>query len=133
MTVAWTGEQPLAARVVRGQSEPEILGWQFADMADGHRPLAIPVLMLDTALPQLPHTQAYLFSVAPTAQSCRRESLQLECTSTGHSLELVAQERTLARLEWRSRCGMDHNAADAGGPLQLRVDWSGRCHDFTVS
>jgi hypothetical protein len=132
MTFAWTGEQPIAARVVRGQSKPEMLGWQFADMAEGHRADPIPVLMLDTTLPQLPHAQAYLISVAPSTEACRKESLQLQQTSTGHALEILAEAGTLARVEWLSQRGTDGDAAHAGAPMRLRVDWSGKCRDFTV-
>ena len=66
---AWAGSGQSVADVVRGQTEPELLGWRFANMNEGNRPVPIPTLRIQRELPGLPAVQALFLTADPAGRT----------------------------------------------------------------
>jgi hypothetical protein len=114
---AWTGTGPSRAEVVRGQTEPELLGWRFANMNEGNRPIPIPTLRIHRRLDEFPAVQA-LFLTADPAGRARTGRVEMQA-GEGDSLGLFALN-----------CDSGFSATVDVSAERVRVRMHGADHDF---
>ncbi|MCC5848449.1 MAG: alginate lyase family protein [Verrucomicrobia bacterium] len=81
---AWAGSGEAVADVVRGQTEPELLGWRFANMNEGNRAIPIPTLRIERQLPGLPAAQALFLTADPAGQTRTGRVEMREGEQPGH-------------------------------------------------
>lgn len=110
MRLSWASQTPLTACVHRGQQEPQLLGWQFADMNLGHHALPIPTLALHTPLAGLPHLQAYWLSVTPGDMDLPGESIHINQNGDQVTLEILTESN------------VNYRFSSSGAPLLLPND-----------
>lgn len=81
---AWAGSGESVADVVRGQTEPEWLGWRFANMKEGNQAVPIPTLRIRRRLPELPAAQSLFLTADPAGQTRSGRVEMREAEQPGH-------------------------------------------------
>lgn len=113
----WTGSGEDIADVVRGQTEPEWLGWRFANMNEGNRPIPIPTLRIQRRLPELPAVQALFLTADPAGQ-----------TRTGRVEMQKSQQGDLG--VFTLNCDSDFTATVTVSTDSVKVEVDGEEHVF---
>lgn len=68
LRMSWSANNGTRAVVVRGQEEPELLGWRFLNMGEGNRPVPIPTLQVNRPVEGLPALDVYVLQATPPGQ-----------------------------------------------------------------
>ena len=68
LRMSWSANNGTRAVVVRGQEEPELLGWRFLNMGEGNRPVPIPTLLVNRPVEGLPALDVYVLQATPAGQ-----------------------------------------------------------------
>jgi hypothetical protein len=94
--VTWNDPAKVRSRVASGEENPELLGWRFEGQSKGHKPVAIPTLVLERDLPALPFVQATLFSAeSPNAPAV---SVHVKEGEVSHLITLEQGNTVLGRV-----------------------------------
>ncbi len=131
LNLSWTLPEQTAAKVVRGQETPELMGWRFLGMREGNRAEPTPTLVLDRPLQGKPGASGYLFSVAKTNEATRDERIVLTASEAdGHVFELRNASGVFAEIKLN---------ADASQPFTWKgeqlngrvvIEWKGERRVF---
>jgi hypothetical protein len=78
MHFSWAGSGVSIADVAKGQTEPEWLGWRFANMNEGNRAVPTPTLRIQRRLSGLPAAQALLLTADPSGQAIRTGQVKMQ-------------------------------------------------------
>jgi hypothetical protein len=81
---AWAGSGEAKVDVVKGQTQPEWLGWRFANSKQGQKALPIPTLRVQRELSTLPAAQALFLTADPAGRTRTGQVVMREGEQPGH-------------------------------------------------
>ena len=69
LRMSWSANADTRAELLRGQEEPDLLGWRFLNMGESNRPVPIPTLRINRPVNRLPAVDVYLLQATPAGEA----------------------------------------------------------------
>ncbi|MCC5842962.1 MAG: alginate lyase family protein [Verrucomicrobia bacterium] len=123
---AWAGSGETVADVVRGQTEPELLGWRFANMNEGNRAIPIPTLRIQCRLPALPAAQALFLTADPAGRTRTGRVEMRKGEAPGHTTFVLSCDSGFAGGVRVSPGRVEVRAEGIHEIFELKADSGGR-------